>query len=122
MFRQFIPFAILYFIWDFISELLKVEGPFKLEHWIMVGMLVIFFVLLFVTGRDAIRDYKIKKIERDEEKKKAEQEAAEKRRAMFIPDNDEDSDDLTASDGLLSEPETVEAESVIVEQSDDNNA
>ncbi|MEG2633733.1 MAG: hypothetical protein RSA97_03985, partial [Oscillospiraceae bacterium] len=78
MFRQFIPFAILYFIWDFISELLKVEGPFKLEHWIMVGMLVIFFVLLFVTGRDAIRDYKSKKIERDEEKKKAEQEAAEK--------------------------------------------
>ncbi len=84
--KQLIPVLILYFIFDFVTTLLRVEGPFQAVHWIMLAMTVVFAGLLVLTTRQAIADYKRQKAEREEAQEKERQQQAARRRTMYIDD------------------------------------
>ncbi len=105
--KQFIPFVLLYFIWDFVSALLSVEGPFELVHWLMLVMTIIFAVLLVITGKEAIADSKRKKEEREKELEKQRLEQAARRRAIYLADF-EDAEEDTQPATVSEEPENEE--------------
>ncbi len=86
--KQLIPLALLYFIYDFISVLVRAERPFTVVHYIMMVMIGIFIVLVYFTGKDALKDAKAKKAEQEESAAKAKAEAEAKRRSMYELDED----------------------------------